>query len=104
MDKLNQYTKIIEQFLQDHSQVSFAYGDIQTELVIDPVRNHFILFRIGWEEESRVYHPAIHLQVKDNQVHIQNNTTEIEIVDELERLGIPKKDIITGYIYQPEFA
>ena len=39
----------------------------------------------------------MHVDIKDNKIWIQHDGTEIGIAGELEKLGVPKSDIVLGF-------
>jgi hypothetical protein len=51
---------------------------------------------LGWDGYERIYNCIIHLDIKDEKVWIQRNTTDILIAEELVEMGISKQDIILG--------
>jgi hypothetical protein len=52
---------------------------------------------VGWRNDYRIYGCAMQLDLIDNQVWIQNNSTEIYIDRELIKKGIEPQDIILGF-------
>jgi hypothetical protein len=52
---------------------------------------------VGWRNDYRIYGCAMQLDLIDNQVWIQNNSTEIYVDRELIKRGIDPKDIILGF-------
>ena len=96
MDKLDHYRHCIKSLLEQYSQTSSQDSEIETELLIDTVRDHYQLMRIGWQDLKRIYYIILHFDVKDQKIWIQQNTTDIDIGQELLSMGVPKEDIILG--------
>jgi hypothetical protein len=92
MDKVDRYRKIICQFLQD-----FAKDDAEAQLIFDRERDRYLVMHVGWRNDYRIYGCAMQLDLIDNQVWIQNNSTEIYVDRELVKRGIDPKDIILGF-------
>jgi hypothetical protein len=92
MDKVDRYRKIICQFLQD-----FAKDDSEAQLIFDLERDRYLVMHVGWRNDYRIYGCAMQLDLIDNQVWIQNNSTEIYVDRELIKRGIDPKDIILGF-------
>ena len=92
MDRVTHYRKIICEFLE-----SFTHTDPQAQLVFDPVRDRYLPMHNEWRGESRIYGCAMQLDLINEQVWIQHNSTEIFIDRELSQRGIPQKDIIFGF-------
>ncbi len=97
MDKIELYSKAIQDLLLKHSQHSPKNNsNIENELVFDKERDRYQLMRVGWQEMKRVYHTTMHFDIKDGKIWIQQNTTDVDIGQELIDLGVPKEDIILG--------
>ena len=45
----------------------------------------------------RIYGPMMHLDIKNEKIWIQQNTTEVDIALELMSMGVPKQDIVIGF-------
>lgn len=96
MDKLNHYRKCIQTVLEQQSQYRSHDEDVENELFFDPIRDHYQLMRVGWKNLDRVYHTVLHFDIKDGKIWLQQNTTDIDIGQELINMGIPKEDIVLG--------
>lgn len=51
----------------------------------------------NFENQKRVYGSMMHLDIKNEKIWIQENTTEIDIALEWMEMGIPKHDMIIGF-------
>jgi hypothetical protein len=96
MDKLTQYQTCIQTLLEKHSHFKTSDADIETQLFFDTTRHHYQLMRVGWNELHRVYHTVLHFDIKDGKIWLQQNTTDIDVGQQLIDMGIPKTDIILG--------
>ena len=92
MDKLNKYRQIVCQFLED-----FAAEDSEAKLIFDEDRDRFLVMHVNWRNDYRIYGCAVHLDLIDGKVWIQNNSTEIYVNRELEKRGISEEDIVLGF-------
>lgn len=54
--------------------------------------------RVGWKGLKRVYYIVLHFDIKDGKVWLQQNTTDIDVGQELLEFGIPNEDIVMGLI------
>jgi hypothetical protein len=52
---------------------------------------------IGWHNNRRVYGIVLHINIKNGKIWLQHNGTEFSIAGELEKLGVPKSDIVLGF-------
>ncbi|MEM7758348.1 MAG: XisI protein [Cyanobacteria bacterium P01_A01_bin.40] len=92
MDKMNEYRRIVCQFLQD-----FATDDPEAQLIFDSERDRFLVMHVGWRNDYRIYGCAIQLDLIDDKVWIQNNSTEVYVDRKLIERGIDTKDIVLGF-------
>ena len=96
MDKLEHYRSCIQTLLQRHSQFRSSDTDVENQLFFDPVREHYQLMRVGWKGLKRVYHTVLHFDIKDDKIWLQQNTTDIDVGEELVSMGVAKEDIVLG--------
>jgi XisI protein len=96
MDKINYYRNCIQTFLEQQSHYRTHDEGIENELFFDPIHDHYQLMRVGWKGLDRVYHTVLHFDIKDGKIWLQQNTTDIDIGQELINMNIPKEDIILG--------
>jgi hypothetical protein len=71
--------------------------DVETQLIIDSDRDHYLLLRVGWEGEKRINHSVFYFDIKDGKIWVQENNTDIELDKDLEEMGIFKKEIVVGF-------
>ena len=96
MDRLNYYRQGIYNFLDKYVGVWKEEG-IETQLVIDSERDHYMLIRIGWEGNKRINYAVFQFDIKDDKIWVQENTTDVEIDREFEEMGISKKELVIGF-------
>lgn len=96
MDKLEHYRNCVQTLLERHSQFKPQSDDIENEVVFDSVHDHYQLMRVGWKGLSRVYHTVLHFDIKAGKIWLQQNTTDIDVGQELIEMGVPKEDIVLG--------
>jgi len=66
-------------------------------VVFDTERDHYQLIHVGWNKDTRIYGCVLHIDLKNGKAWIQHNGTEMEIADELVKMGIPAEDIVIGF-------
>jgi XisI protein len=96
MDRLNHYRQSISKFLSKYVNVWQEEG-IETQLIIDSERDHYLLLRVGWEGGQRINYAVFQFDIKDGKIWIQENNTDVEIDKDLEDMGISKKEIVVGF-------
>jgi XisI protein len=97
MDRLAFYRKCLQEFLNNYSSYGSKNPDIETQLILDPVNDRYLLFRTGWDRQRRIHHCVFHFDIKGDKIWIQENNTDIEVDKELEEMGISKKEIVVGF-------
>ncbi|WP_442949491.1 XisI protein [Nostoc sp.] len=65
--------------------------------MFDTEHDHYQIISIGWNNQKRIYGPIMHIDIKNNKIWIQQNTTEADIALELIEMGIDKQDIVIGF-------
>jgi hypothetical protein len=96
MDTIETYRQTIERILTEYAQISYAYGDIQSQTVFDRTNDHYLLMNVGWDER-RVHGCLIHIDIINNKLWIQRDGTEEGIATDLEAAGIPKNRIVLAF-------
>lgn len=97
MERVN-YPELVQTILESHS-IHHSNDDTEVQLIFDPIRNHYQVVHLGWEEEGmrRVYGCIIHIDIKDGKIWIQKDGTEIGVANELLEVGVPSSDIVLGF-------
>jgi len=99
MENVIKYQNIIIELLKKYAQFQGAdQPDVETELIADRERNHYLIMNVGWKDKTPVYHTIIHIDIKDDKVWVQQDWTDAVIVDELIEMGIPQHDIVLGFL------
>ncbi len=101
MAKVEQYRKYIKQLLSQYASYKNLYGEIENQIIFDTEHDHYQLVHIGWEQRKRIFNCSMHLDIKDEKIWIQWNSTDVDIAQELVELGVSKEDIILGF--QPSY-
>ncbi len=102
MDKqIKAYRQIIIDLLQNYMHlpaVNVENDDVEEQLIVDEQRDHYQVLAIGWENGKRVYYPVFHLDIRDGKIWVQEDATDSRIVDQLEKAGVPKNDIVLAFM------
>ena len=93
MDRVNEYRKIIQDFLADF----ITQNDPNAQLVFDQERDRYLIMHNEWRNNYRIYGCAMQLDIINGQIWIQQNNTEIYVDRELIQQGVIPKDIIFGF-------
>lgn len=101
MDRVAEYREIIARVLREYAAIKPSTGDIQAELIFDPVNDHYELMEIGWQGRQRVHGCVLHLDIIGGKIHVQLDRTSEPVAEELVRAGVPKEDIVLAF-YPPD--
>lgn len=83
MDKLDLYKEKVKALLAKYALHKPSYGNIDVEQIFDIEHDYYQIISIGWNNQKRVYSPIMHLDIKNEKIWIQENTTEVDIASEL---------------------
>lgn len=99
MDKITNYQNILIHLLEDRYKLSHPLSPgVRAEMVIDKENHHYILMYVGWEKDRFSYYAALHFDIIEEKIWIQQNNTEDEIVDDLAAGGVHKSDIVLAFL------
>jgi XisI protein len=98
MDKIDHYRKIILQILEKYEHiVPFNLPDAENQLICDLTRDRYLLMRVGFEDNRRVHYSVFHFDILNGKIWIQEDTTDIPVVQLFLDAGIPKEDIVLAF-------
>jgi hypothetical protein len=100
MAALTAYADIVEQVLEVYTKIPYAHGNLTCESIFDLPRGRYALITLGWEDDERVHHVLVHIDMIDGKLWIQTDNTEHGIAPKLVQAGIPKSDIVLAF--QPQ--
>ncbi|MBD2180937.1 XisI protein [Aerosakkonema funiforme] len=96
MAKIETYREYIQKLLIKYGNYKLDAEEVEVQLIFDTKRDHYQILDIGWERYDRIYNCVMHLDIKNEKIWIQRNTTDIQIAKELVEMGVPKEDIVLG--------
>ena len=97
-DKVKKYQEIIQHFLATQASYRPNKDGVETQVIADTLNHHYQLLRIGWRKGRFVRGCRFHFDIKNDKVWIQENRTDIDVAEELREMGIPKSDIVIGFL------
>ena len=98
MDKVEQYRQIIRNLLEEYALYKpVNLPEVENQLLFDEQRDRYQLLRVGFENRRRVHYCVFHLDLKEGKVWVQEDATDVPIVQRLEAAGVPKEDIVLGF-------
>ncbi|MDM8516508.1 XisI protein [Desulfobacterales bacterium HSG16] len=97
MGDIEKYRKNIQKIIKRYAKERPLPKNIEGQTIFDTERDHYQLLNVGWDNDTWIYGCVLHIDLKNGKVWIQHNGTEVEIADELVKLGIPEQDIVIGF-------
>jgi hypothetical protein len=97
MDTLENYRENIYKILKHHGDIPYAYGQIESEVVVSQDRNHYLLMIAGWDGDLRIHGCVVDVAIINDKIWIQRDGIEDGITDDLVAAGVPKDRIILAF-------
>ncbi len=97
MAGLEDYRKIVKELLVEYAQYAPANSEIEMETIFDELQDRYELVALGWQGKRRVHGSVIHIDIKDDKVWLQHDSTDAEIARILVEKGIPAGHIVLGF-------
>lgn len=105
MDKIAKYESFILEILNDYAATPYAnMPKVERQVVSDREHHHYQLVAIGWDGDEFIHHCPLHFDIKNGKIWLQINWTDADPTIELEKMGVPKSDIVLGWIPEEERA
>lgn len=101
---IKQYRQYIQNILLEKSQRSSKnkiFTEYEVQTIFDTERDHYQLLSVGWRNNKRNFGCILHLDIKDDKIWIQHDSTDIGIANQLVEMGVPKEDIVLAF-HEPE--
>ena len=96
--KLKRYEKAILDILKEYAQIKYANVEGSNYLIADKENHRYQVITRGWQGTNYVHDCPMHFDIIDGKIWIQQNMTEWEVADMLEEHGVPKSDIVIGFL------
>ncbi len=99
MDKLEHYRSTIAKLLTQYQQLSkgSSQTDMKERLSFDEERDNYIWLNLGWDNIKRVSHIVMFLRIEGGKIWVEEDNTDLCVVDALLEAGVPKNDIVLGF-------
>ena len=97
MDTLTRYREVVRNVISEYARYRPAHGEIDTEAVMDPEKDHYEVLHVGWDGPRRVHGVLLHIDIIGNKVWIQHDGTSPGVAEELVAAGIPREAIVLGF-------
>lgn len=96
-DSVAFYREQVQRLIHEYGQYKPSFGEVEMEVICDPVRDHYELMTVGWNGQRRIHGCVLHVDIRGGKIWIQHDGTEDGIADRLVEAGVPKQDIVLGF-------
>jgi hypothetical protein len=97
MDRLDRYREIVRRLIEEYAGYKPSHGQIETEAIVGPDKDHYEVMHVGWDGQRRVHGSVVHVDIIDGKVWIQYDGTSHPIAEEMVAAGIPREDIVLAF-------
>lgn len=99
MGNINFYKSVLEEIFQEEAKkYQSELPNAGRRLFIGDNKNHFVLMEIGWSGKRYLHRILFTVEIIDNKIWIHEDNTDIDLIGKLLDKGIPKKDIVLGFV------
>ena len=104
MDKKLKYEAALLSFLEEYAHIKpINFRNANNQIIVDRENGHYQLVRLGWQDGRYIHNTVFHFDLLGNKVLVQQNRTDLSIVEELEDYGIESADVVVSFS-EPEMA
>src|SRR5256885_8116806 len=103
MGRLTEYRGLIERLFKEYERLYNLQPrpGVESFVVFDEERGHYILMSLGWSEGRRVRQMVLYVRLRNGKIWVEEDWTEAGIATELLKAGVPKDDIVLAF-HPPE--
>lgn len=93
------YQTALLSFLAEYATLTpINFRNANNQVITDPENGHYLLVRLGWQDDRYLYNTVFHFDLQDNKVIVRRNQTDLDIVEELGAYGILEDDIQLAFM------
>jgi XisI protein len=97
METLERYRNVIKEILINYHKIATSKAGTEDRLALDEERDHYLWFRSGWDNKKRVCYIIMYLCIQDGKIWIEEDMTDLCVVDDLLAAGILPTNIVLGF-------
>ena len=103
MDQLEYYRSTIKKILTGYYEMTvkgaLALDELESDnrLAFDEERDQYLWFHSGWKGKQRIRYITMYLRIKNGKIWVEEDWTDLCVVDDLLAAEIPKSDIVLGF-------
>jgi XisI protein len=85
---------ILSAYIQDIQASSL---DDEAYMVTDDTSKHYLLYHNSWRNSSRIYGCILHVRIKNDNIYIEYDGTNVGFADVFVEEGISKENIVLAF-------
>ena len=99
MDRTADYRRIVRQVLGEIASYSNGCVPAGVDHVVsfDDEHGQYLLLSIGWRGDQRIHSVPVYVRLKEGQVWIEDDWTDLVIADRLIAAGVASEDLRLGF-------
>ena len=97
MDRLKQYDRTVQELVEQYAAEWKPHDGTSIEAVTDSEHGHYQIVRSGWKEGRFIHSCLVHFTVRDQNVQLLRNDTDVEWDRELIDRGVAPDDIVLAF-------
>ena len=97
MDRLKQYNRTVQELVEQYAAEWKPHDGTSIEAVTDPEHGHYQIVRSGWKDGRFIHSCLVHFTVRDQNVQLLRNDTDVEWDRELSDRGVAPDDIVLAF-------
>lgn len=99
MDKKLNHERAILAFLEEYARIKpINFRNATNQVIADKANGHYQLVRMGWQDGRYIHNTVFHFDLLGEKVIVQQNRTDLPIVEELKEYGIDEQDIVVAFL------
>lgn len=103
METIEKYKQIILEELNYRCSIPIINApNLERQVIINKDQTEFLLLSKGWHKKHYRHNLIFHIEIKDQQVWVHADKTDVGIASKFVENGIPAQDIVLGFL--PEYA
>ena len=96
--KLKKYETAILDILSEYAKIKYQNIEGGNQLFVDKTNHRYQVVTMGWEDDIFIHDCPMHFDIINDKIWVQQNNTEWEVGDMLAERGVPKSDIVVGFL------
>ncbi len=96
--KTEQYKTYIKNILEKYDSYLDKNDPVRNLNIFDDEKGHYCAMDVGWNGTHFVHNCIFHFDVIDGKIWLQANWTDWDVTKDLVEMGVPKSDIVLGFL------